>query len=184
MYRFIASMKKSAIEAVEASKPMCVTFGTVMQINPLKIQINAKETLDADDLILTDAVIDYQTELSFDDPEIKQKVTIREGYIKTKNGSIKASISAPAATHGTRSGAFAAPEANLSLIDPYANLNLTDDPKDTYKVDGYLRHLKDGGKPTRHKVTIYNALKKDEKVLLLRMQGGQQYVVLNRWRES
>lgn len=36
------------------------------------------------------------------------------------------------------------------------------------------------GRVIKNKITVYNGLKVGEKVLLVRSQGGQQYIVLNR----
>lgn len=95
-------MKKAAIEAVEASNPTAVVYGTVTSISPIKINIEQKHPLTEDFLLLTTNVKDYQTKMRID---------------------------------------------NSSTIN---------------------------------EVTIYNGLKNGDKVILLRIQGGQKYIVLDR----
>jgi hypothetical protein len=50
-------MKKAALDAVEASKPVNVFFGNVVKTNPLKIKIEQKMTLEIAQLILTQNVV-------------------------------------------------------------------------------------------------------------------------------
>jgi hypothetical protein len=49
-------LKKVALEAVEASKPTVVLFGTVSSINPLSIYLEQKRTITKAFLIVTDKV--------------------------------------------------------------------------------------------------------------------------------
>ena len=46
-------IKRAAIEAVEASKPCAIKLGRVKSVNPLKISIGQKITLDEDFLFVT-----------------------------------------------------------------------------------------------------------------------------------
>lgn len=56
MPSFIETIKKAALEAVEASKPCAVVFGTVASITPLKINVEQKLFLSDLQLIKTAAV--------------------------------------------------------------------------------------------------------------------------------
>jgi hypothetical protein len=98
----IEVIKKAALDAVKASSPTAIVYGTVVSINPLKINIEQKLTLDSDHLLLTDNVRDYSTEIKLDNGGASQNYTVQ------------------------------------------------------------------------------NSLKKDEQVLLLQLQGGQKYVIMNR----
>lgn len=93
-------IKKAAVEAVDASKPVGYVFGEVTSIDPLTIEIDRKLPLPGDVLILTRAVTEYTT-----------------------------TISSPTSTE---------------------------------------------------RITVHNALKIGEKVILARMQSGQRYIVLDR----
>lgn len=54
-------LKKAAIEAVEATKPVAVLFGKVTSASPLQINVEQKMTLGEAQLILTRNVTDYKT---------------------------------------------------------------------------------------------------------------------------
>lgn len=123
--KFVETVKSIALSAVKATKPMEVICGTVKQINPLKVELNQKLILEKDDLILTDNVTDFETE-----------ITAVEWFTENKSG-------------GSGDAAF-----------------------ESHKHD-----IKG-----RKKVIIHNSLKAGEKVILLRVQGGQQFVILNRAR--
>jgi hypothetical protein len=98
----IEVIKKAALDAVKASSPASIVYGTVVSEDPLKINLEQKLTLDSYNLLLTDNVRDYS-------------VT-----------------------------------------------------------------LKPSGGGTIQSYTVCNALRKDEQVLLLQVQGGQKYVIMNR----
>lgn len=49
----IQLIKRAAVEAVEASKPCIVKLGRVKQVNPMKISIGQKITLDESFLYIT-----------------------------------------------------------------------------------------------------------------------------------
>lgn len=49
-------IKKSAVEAVEASNPVIIVFGKITSSSPLKVNIEQKLTLGPEQLLLTDAI--------------------------------------------------------------------------------------------------------------------------------
>lgn len=53
------AIKQAAIEAMEASKPVKLYYGTVISASPLKISVEQKMTLTEKQLVLTKAVTDY-----------------------------------------------------------------------------------------------------------------------------
>lgn len=59
-------MKKAAIEAVEAAKPVNLCFGTVESVSPLRINVEQKMTLGEAQLILTRNVMDYRIKITVD----------------------------------------------------------------------------------------------------------------------
>ncbi len=115
----IKAVKRAAIDAVKAQKPMTAVLGEVVSVNPLQIQIDQKMTLSAAQLILTSAVRDFDVDITSHDGNVTE----------TANGHIHA-----------------------------------------YK--GKKRY------------TIHLALEKGEKVLLLRCDGGQRYIILDRWEAA
>lgn len=50
----IPLLKRIALEAVEASKPTVVLFGTVQSVSPLSIYLEQKRTITKNFLIITD----------------------------------------------------------------------------------------------------------------------------------
>lgn len=119
---FLEAIQKASVNANEAGKPMALMRGTVTSAAPLKIQIDQRLELDADLLILTSSVMDYETE-----------ITVSWETAEKSGGSGDASF----ASH---------------------------------------KHSVAGKK----KIKVHNALKVGETVLLLRVQGGQKFIVLDR----
>lgn len=58
----VTLVKKAAVEAVEAAKPIHLLFGTVVSTSPLHIQTDQKATYTEHMLILTQRVTDYEVE--------------------------------------------------------------------------------------------------------------------------
>ena len=80
MSDIISMIKKAAVEAVESSKPFCAVTGTVVSAEPLSIEISPYIVLNSEQLILTDAVRDYCTEISFDDSSVKNSGILTPYY--------------------------------------------------------------------------------------------------------
>jgi len=119
-------VKKAALEAVNASGPMGLCFGTVTSASPLKIQVDQKKTLTEAQLILTNNVRDFAVEM-----------TTLPDFHETEEES-----------GGSGDAAFSSHK---------------------HKYQG------------RKKWKVHLALKAGEKVILLRCDGGQKYIVLDRW---
>lgn len=58
----VRAMKRTALDAVEASKPVNVYFGEVVAVSPLKISMEQKMTLEEPHLILSRNVRDFKTQ--------------------------------------------------------------------------------------------------------------------------
>lgn len=59
MANLVESMKKAAIDAVDASKPAGIMFGTVISASPLEIDVEQHMTLGPDQLIVCQHLTDY-----------------------------------------------------------------------------------------------------------------------------
>lgn len=68
-------IKKSALEAVEASKPSRFFFGEVVSVKPLKISIEQKMKLGENQLVLSRNVTDFETEITVD-TETEQETAV------------------------------------------------------------------------------------------------------------
>ena len=115
----VRAVKQAAVEAVNASGPMALCFGTVTAAAPLKIQVDQKKTLTEAQLILTNNVRDYTVEMTVD--------------------------------HQTESTSGGSGDASFA---------------------SHL-HAYKGRKSFR----VHLALKAGEKVILLRCDGGQKFIV-------
>lgn len=104
----VENIKRAALDAVKASMPSGVYFGTVTSISPLKITVEQKMELSGKQLILTSLVKDFKVDMTAE----------------------------PTAEQSTE----------------------------------------------RRKYTVHLGLKVNEKVILVREQGGQRFIVLDRVR--
>lgn len=115
-------VKKAAVEAVEAQKPVNILFGTVISASPLKIQVDQKSIYTSKMLILTRNVTDFEVDM-----------TVNHTTEDKGGGSGMAAFE----THN---------------------------------------HAYSGRKTFK----VHNALQAGEKVLLVRVQQGKKYVVIDR----
>lgn len=60
------TIKKAAVQAMKAEKPVEICFGKVTAANPLKILVDQKMTLGKSQLVLTRNVTDFTTEITVD----------------------------------------------------------------------------------------------------------------------
>lgn len=128
-------VKVAALDAVESASPVKVLFGKVISIAPLKIMVDQKLILNADQLVLTHAVVDYNLDETVD------HFTVNDNYLDTIHSHTKNP-----------------PEAG------------EDDFDSTHK------HAYKG----RKTFLIHNGLVVGDEVILLQVQGGQKFVVIER----
>ena len=64
MANAVEAVKRAAIEAVEASKPVQLVFGQVISASPLKIQVDQKAIYTEKMLVLTRNVTDYEVDMT------------------------------------------------------------------------------------------------------------------------
>jgi hypothetical protein len=133
MPSMIEIIKTAAIEAVAASNPAAVLFGTVKSVDPLKIQVEQKLILEEAHLMLTSLVSDFDVDLTMDHET--QEHTHTHTITDTYSGGGSAS-------------------------------------NETHK------HSIVGDKT----VTVNLGLTVGETVIMLKVQGGQKYIVLDRVR--
>lgn len=74
-------IKKSAVEAVEASNPINIVYATVISINPLKIVTEQKLPLSKEQLVLTRNVTDYEITLDNTEHIIKNALKVNEKVV-------------------------------------------------------------------------------------------------------
>ena len=147
------SMKIAALEAVDASKPVQVCFGVVLEEDPLKIILDQKLILEKQHLILTRNVMTYNVDVEY--------------YWETEEALTTAH------THPIKAEDIATKALD---VDPLGNEH---PPKDNISTQGTkLTHTHEiGGRKT---MKLFHQLYKGDRVVLLRVQGGQKYIVLDK----
>ncbi|WP_455506572.1 DUF2577 domain-containing protein [Gemmiger formicilis] len=65
-YGLTKAMKRAALDAIRASKPVEICFGKVTSASPLKILVDQKMTLGEAQLVLARNVTTFQTEVTVD----------------------------------------------------------------------------------------------------------------------
>lgn len=123
---FVKTIKRAALDAVKASKPVEVCFGKVTSASPLKILVEQKLPLGEGQLILTRNVTNFKT------------------YIT--GGNVK-------------------------------NYYYTGSDTDGGTAPVVPSHVHAIGKV---QITVHNGLVVGDEVILIRQQGGQKYIVVDR----
>lgn len=120
------TVKRAALDAVNASKPVEVCFGKVTSTSPLNILVEQKMTLGETQLVISRHVTDYKAYMTEDNVH-----DVNDGKTQ-QNDSGSLQITAP--------------------------------NNDTGKIP----------------ITIHNGLVVGDEVILLRQQGGQKYIVVDK----
>lgn len=127
----VEAVKRAAVEAIEAGKPVSFSFGQVISEKPLKIRVDQKTTYTEKMLILTRNVTNFEL------------------------------------------------DANISAVTE--TISHSHPVKDTYTGGGTAEAISHSHPITgKKKLKIQNALVVGDFVLLARMQGGKQFIVLDR----
>ncbi len=137
--RLLSEIKRAAVDAVEASKPVNVYFGEVKTVKPLTINVEQKMILNESQLILTRNVTNFLT-MAMVNWESEEEA---DGHFH---------------------------EVSLSGLDGEAVEGRTEAPskKHTHMVAG------------QKQIMIQNGLEAGDRVILLRQQEGQKFIVLDR----
>lgn len=122
----VKTIKRAAVDAVNASKPVEICFGKVTSASPLEILVEQKMTLRKAQLVLCRNVTDYKTYMT--------------------GGNIQ-------------------------------NFYYVGTPPNVSTLPVSPSHVHAMGKI---QVTVHNGLVVGDEVILLRQQGGQKYIVVDR----
>lgn len=122
----VKTIKRAALDAVDASKPVQVCFGKVTSASPLQILVDQKFTLGAAQLVLARNVTNYKTMI--------------------KGGNVQ----------------------NYYYVGTPPNTS-------TVPVDPSHKHA-----VGKIEITVHNGLVVGDEVILIRQQGGQKYIVVDR----
>ena len=142
-------IKKAALDAVEASKPCNLVFGTVTSTSPLKISVEQKLTLTSAQLVLSRNVTDYKVKIDIDS-ETESGGDVDLTHSHSYSGTTGSSSSHSHSYSGTTEDG-----GGISVAH-------------THKFVG------------TKEITIKNALVVGDEVIMIRTQGGQKYIVVDR----
>ena len=143
------SIKMIALNLVNSMHLSDLKFGTVVDVNPLKIKIDEQEPLSEEWLVLSNAVKDHYVDVT-----VSMK-TVDDNYLDEN------------AKNHTHGGSTLTGNMGSAIA---GNTDITNDFDTTHHHD-----IKG-----RKKIIVHNGLLLGEKVILLRMQGGKKYLVIDR----
>lgn len=78
---FLKLIKKTSMEAFNASKPTDVIFGKVVSVSPLKIKVNQKLELKSAQLVLSRNVTEYKVKIDDTEQTIHNELVVGEKVI-------------------------------------------------------------------------------------------------------
>jgi len=158
----IEMIKKISQGTEEASAPCDLLFGVVTNVNPLEITVEQKLKLTQEFLILTKNVKDYVVDVSINWETNDKNLSANHSHFVS--GDI-----------GVNSSATVSPnldDVEISIINQVNN-NIEVSEK---MIDLTHSHTMNGKK----KMTVYNALKNNDTVILMQKRGGQEFVVIDK----
>ena len=158
MADLIETVKKIVQGVLNESSPCNVLFGTVTSANPLEITVEQKLKLTKEFLILTKNVVNYTTTATIEWNTNKINQNVNHNHSISGNINVESSIS---------------PNDNSAKITNKVTSALE---TEQYTKDLGHMHSIVGTKS----ITINNALKQNDKVILLQQAGGQKYIVLDK----
>ncbi len=168
-------IKKMAVGANDANAPTSVLFGTVTSINPLEITVEQKLKLTKEFLVLTKNVKDYTVDVSVE-WETENK-SLNANHSHTLNGDISVSSNAEVNPNPDNI-AVAEVNPNPDNIAVDIRNEVSNNIGIEQKNINLIHSHSITGKKT---MTIYNGLKLNDNVILIQQQGGNNFVVLDKF---
>lgn len=147
---FIKIIRENAKIAFDASKPSNTVFGKVVSANPLQIKIDQKLTLTMAQLVLTRNVTDYTVSMTVDHTVREALSGVDLAHQHNYNGTTKES------------------ELHTHSYQGTTEENGTKDLTHSHSYEGTKQFL------------VHNSLKIGEDVIMMQMQGGQKFIVIDR----
>ena len=155
-------IKRASKEVMDASNPTGILFGTVISIEPLEINVEQKMTLSQEFFILTKNVVDYTVNVTMN--WSTETRSLNANHSHTASGEISVNSEATMNPNPENASITIQNEVNSNINIEQKNINLSHN------------HAISGTKS----LTIHNSLKVGDKVILIQVQGGQRYIVLDK----
>lgn len=158
-------IKQFAKNAVDSTMPFSFHYGTVKSTDPIEIEVEQKLILTENDLIFTTLVQDFDVDMYM------EHTTEKTDLIHNHKATPVVVGTAGSYPFTQQNGVYDHENGIVTVPGTYTSIDKTGDEHN------HLHEYK--GVKT---FTVNLKLAKDEKVLLLRIQGGQKFLVLDRVR--
>lgn len=161
-------IKIIAMNAFEESKPLWVVYGEVTNTDPLEITIDQKLKLSEDFIQLTNAVRDHEVYMTVDHTTELAYLNADHNHNASSSfeGDVSTTIKNKVDPTSTKVESTAESKLNGSVKTEIESVQIP------------LNHSH--GYSGKKKFFIHNGLRKGEKVILLRFQKGQRFLVIDR----
>lgn len=163
MTNLVQVIKKIVTETVEASQPSCIVMGVVTSVSPLTVTVEQRLTLTENFLILTNNVMDHEVDMDIsattDVREVRAGHTHEFDVIETVTSESNETVA----------------EGGQGIHVHDVNINYHN-TTDEASMNADHDHNISGTK----KILLRYGLKQGENVLMVRVQGGQRYVIIDR----
>ena len=156
-------IKKMAVGANDATAPTSVLFGTVTSVEPLEITVEQKLKLTKEFLVLTKNVKDYTVDVTMDWNTETTSLNANHSHSTEVNSNICVSSDISPNDNNQKITNNVTGEVSVSVEQK--NINLTH------------KHSIKGTKS----IMVHNALKINDNVILIQQQGGNNFVVLDKF---
>lgn len=156
-------IKKMAVGANDANAPTSVLFGTVTSVEPLEITVEQKLKLTKEFLVLTKNVKDYTVDVTMDWNTETTSLNANHSHSTEVNSNI--SVSSDISPNDNNQKITNNVTGEVSVSVEQKNINLTH------------KHSIKGTKS----IIVHNALKINDNVILIQQQGGNNFVVLDKF---
>lgn len=162
MPNIVELIQQIAQKTNNASALSDVLFGTVISISPLKISVEQKLELSEEFLILTKNVKDYTVDVSMEWNTETRSLNVNHNHAISGEISINSS-------------------ASINPNPDNVSISINNDVNSSLAIDEQSLDLSHAHNITGKKtLTIHNALKNGDKVILIQQQGGQKFIVLDK----
>ena len=156
-------IKKMAVGANDANAPTAVLFGTVTSVDPLEITVEQKLKLTKEFLVLTKNVTDYTVNVTMDWSTDSATLDADHNHIANVNSDISVSSDISPNDDNQKITNNVTGEVSVEVQEETIDLTHNHNIKGTKSI------------------TVHNALKKGENVILIQQQGGNNFVVLDKF---
>jgi hypothetical protein len=166
MANLLNTIQQIAVQAVQANNPISFLYGTVKKVNPLAIEIGDNGlVIPEEGLILCEPVIEKKLTIKKHNHTIGSALVDHTHQVSGKAGTYPFNT-----TSATSSGLNAKTTVDDTVIDAYCQeFKMDDEHKLPAEPDD-----------DKFVVTINKALEVGEKVVMLKVCSGQEFIVLSR----